>query len=209
METTKPETGGKAGAEELRRQQILQAAFEVAGESGLGALTVRATASRARVSHALVLFYFGTKIRLLHELLDWMIEKNTTVLQISPALAVVPDARDRLHGLLRQEMLRVANEPRHVRLFFEYWALGGRHPQIRTRIGQELERYRVAFRTIMQELLTAEPATLGGTTADAMAAVAVSWIQGCAVQAMIDPDRFEMDEYLAAVRVIVGKLLPT
>ncbi len=36
--------------------------------------------------------------------------------------------------------------------------------------------------------------------------VAVSWIHGCAVQAMIDPGYFDTDEYLAAVRGIVGQL---
>jgi hypothetical protein len=39
-----------------------------------------------------------------------------------------------------------------------------------------------------------------------LAAVAVSWIQGCAVQAMIDPKHFDSDEYLAAVRGILGQL---
>jgi hypothetical protein len=34
----------------------------------------------------------------------------------------------------------------------------------------------------------------------------VSWIHGCAVQAMIDPEHFEIDEYLAAVRGVVGQL---
>jgi len=37
-------------------------------------------------------------------------------------------------------------------------------------------------------------------TVDGLAAVAVSWIHGCAVQAMIDPGHFDTDEYLAAVR---------
>jgi hypothetical protein len=43
-------------------------------------------------------------------------------------------------------------------------------------------------------------------TADGLAAVAVSWIHGCAVQAMVDPEHFDTDEYLAAVRGMVGQL---
>jgi hypothetical protein len=58
----------------------------------------------------------------------------------------------------------------------------------------------------MEELLLAEPATFAGATADGMAAVAVSWIHGCAVQAMNDPEHFDTDDYLAAVRTIVGQL---
>jgi hypothetical protein len=37
-----------------------------------------------------------------------------------------------------------------------------------------------------------------------LAAVAVSWINGCAVQAMIDPVHFDTDEYLMAVQGMIG-----
>ncbi len=198
---------GKPAAEEVRREQILRAAFEVAAREGIGGLTVRAVAAEAEVSHALVLFHFKRKEGLLHELLGWLIT-TTPVLHVSEDIARFPRALDRLHALLQQEMARLSHEPRHIRLFFEYWALGARHAPIRARIGAELERYRAAFRTIMEELLLAEPATFAGATADGMAAVAVSWIHGCAVQAMNDPEHFDTGEYLAAVRAIVGQLAP-
>jgi TetR/AcrR family transcriptional regulator, transcriptional repressor of bet genes len=196
---------GKGESEEVRREQILRAAFEVAAREGIGGLTVRAVAAEADLSHALVLFYFGRKERLLRELLEWLIT-NSSVLQVSEDIARFPSALDRLHALLQQEMTRLARDPRHTRLFFEFWALGARHPEIRARIGAELSRYRQAFRAIMVELLEAEPSTFPGATPDGLAAVAVSWIQGCAVQAMSDPERFEVEDYLAAVRGIVGQL---
>ena len=191
--------------EEQRREQILGAAFEVASRDGIGGLTVRAVAAEARVSHALVLFHFGRKERLVHELLDWVIA-GTAVLHISEDVARFPHARDRLHALLQQEMARLSHQPQHTRLFLEYWALGARHEKIGTRISAELERYRAAFRTIMEEMLQAEPGSFVGVTADGLAAVAVSWIHGCAVQAMVDPGHFDTDEYLAAVRGMIGRL---
>jgi hypothetical protein len=63
----------------------------------------------------------------------------------------------------------------------------------------ELERYRTAFRTITEELIRAEPATFASVSADGLAAVGVSWIQGCAIQAMNDPDHFDTEAYLVAV----------
>jgi len=157
------------------------------------------------VSHALVLFHFGRKNRMVRELLDWVIA-HTAVLHISEDIARFPHARDRLHALLQQEMVRLSHQPDHTRLFLEYWALGARHEEIRTRIGAELERYRSAFRTIMEELLLADPASFAGETAEGLAAVAVSWIHGCAVQAMIDPGKFDTDEYLTAIRGMIGRL---
>ena len=195
---------GKRATEEERREQILQGAFEVASREGIGSLTIRAVAAEARVSHALVLFHFQRKERLVHALLDWLIEA-TSVLHVPEDVARVPRASDRLHALLRQEMARLSHQPRHVRLFFDYWALGARHETIRARMGAELERYRAAFRAIMAELLLAEPAAFGHATPDGLASVAVSWIHGCAVQAMIDPEHFDSDEYLSAVRGMVGQ----
>ncbi len=194
---------GKRATEGERREQILRAAFEVASREGIGSLTIRAVAAEAQVSHALVIFHFQRKERLVHELLDWLIEA-TSVLHVSEEVSRHPRALDRLHALLQQEIARLSHQPRHVRLFFDYWALGTRHEAIRTRIGTELARYRTAFRAIMAELLLAEPAAFPGATANGLAAVAVSWIQGCAVQAMIDPD-FDADEYLASVGGMVGR----
>ncbi|HYW13041.1 MAG TPA: TetR family transcriptional regulator [Longimicrobium sp.] len=194
---------GKRASEGERREQILRAAFEVASRDGIGSLTIRGVAAEAQVSHALVIFHFQRKERLVHELLDWLIEA-TSVLHVSEEVASHPRALDRLHALLQQEIARLSHQPRHVRLFFDYWALGTRHEVIRTRIGSEMERYRMAFRAIMAELLVAEPAAFPGATANGLAAVAVSWIQGCAVQAMIDPN-FDADEYLASVAGMVGR----
>jgi TetR/AcrR family transcriptional regulator, transcriptional repressor of bet genes len=189
--------------EDLRRKQILEAAFTVACRDGIGGMTVRAVASEARLSHALVLFHFGRKERLIYELLEWVIAE-TAVLHVSDDIARFPHARDRLHALLQQEMARQARQPEHTRLFLEYWALGTRHEDIRNRINAELERYRAAFEAIIEEMLLAEPATFARASAAGLAAVAVSWINGCAVQAMIDPVHFDTDEYLAAVQGMIG-----
>jgi AcrR family transcriptional regulator len=196
---------GKRASEDVRREQILSAAFEVAAREGIGGLTIRAVAAEAELSHALVVHYFERKERLVQALLDWLIE-TTSVLHVSDAVAHLERPLDRLHALLQQEMARLSHQPRHTRLFFEYWALGARHEWVRARIGAELARYRAAFRSITEELVAAEPAPAAGITADGLAAVAVSWIHGCAVQAMVDPGHFDTDAYLAAVRGIAGQL---
>jgi AcrR family transcriptional regulator len=162
-------------------------------------------AAEAGLSHALVLFHFKRKENLVLGLLDWLIE-STSVLRSSEDIDHFPRAMDRLHALLEQEMARLAREPRKTRLFLEYWALGAQHPVVRERIRAELERYRAAFRVIMEEILRAEPGAFPNVTPDGLAAVAVSWIHGCAVQALIAPEHFRTQEYLTAVRGIVGRL---
>jgi TetR/AcrR family transcriptional repressor of bet genes len=196
---------GERASEDVRREQILQASFEVASREGIGGLTIRAVAAEAKLSHSLVVFYFQRKERLVLELLEWLIA-TTAVLYVPPEVARITGALDRLHAVLQRELARLLEQRKHTRLFFEYWARGTNDDEVRARISAELERYRATFRVMMEELLAAEPAAFRGVSADAMAAVAVSWLQGCAVQGMIAPEHFDMDAYLAAVRGFTTRL---
>ena len=47
--------------EAVRREQILNAAHEVALREGIDGMTVRAVAAEAGVSHGLLIFYFEQK----------------------------------------------------------------------------------------------------------------------------------------------------
>ena len=71
---------------------------------------------------------------------------------------------------------------------------------------RELARYREAFRPMAEEVLRAEPDRFARVTAEGLAGVAVSFIKGCAVQSMVDPERFDFDEYLAATQGLIGQL---
>jgi hypothetical protein len=108
--------------------------------------------------------------------------------------------------LVRNEVDRLSRDPRQVRLFLEYWALANRKSVIRGKISAQLERYRAGFRLLAEEVVYAEPSQFVGITPHGLAAVAVSFINGCAVQAMVDPDRFDVEEYLAAVQGMLGWL---
>ena len=187
----------------LRRQQILKAAHEVALRQGIDGLTVRAVASRARLSHGLVLFHFKRKEQLVGAVLDRVLA-TTLALHVAEEVARIREPRARLRALLQQEVDRLSHDPRQVRLFLEYWALGTRYSAIRVKISAELKRYRAAFRTLTEQVVQAEGARFPGVTAEGLAAIAVSFINGCAVQAMIDPDHFDVGEYLASVQGILG-----
>jgi TetR/AcrR family transcriptional regulator, transcriptional repressor of bet genes len=196
---------GQKASEEARRMQILKAAFEVASRKGLDALTVRLVAHRAKLSTGLVLFHFKTKDQLIVALLDYVIE-TTTFLHVTEDIASTPAPLDRLLALVRRDMNRLASEPRLIRLFFDFWARGFTHALIRTKMRAELDRYRKAFRPVAREVLRAEPERFAGVTAEGLSAVAVSFIKGCAVQSMIDPENFDIEEYLAATNGLLGQL---
>jgi AcrR family transcriptional regulator len=192
--------------ERRRRAQIIRAAYYVASTKGLDALTVRDVAKRARVSHGLILFHFQSRDDLVIALLDWLLE-TTTILHLTSRITRIPVALDRFHALLRREMNRLSAEPRRIRLFFEYWTLGIRHRGIRARMRRELARYREAFRPIASEVLRAHPERFRRASAEGLAAVAVSFIKGCAVQSMIDARHFNAERYLVAAQELVGRFV--
>jgi len=196
---------GQKASEGARQTQILKAAYDVASRKGLDALTVRLVGQRAKLSTGLVLFHFKTKEQLIIDLLDYVLE-TTTVLHLTPDITTIPLPLDRLLALLRREMNRLASEPRRIRLFFDFWTKGFTHALIRTKMQAELDRYREAFRPIARDVLRAEPDRFVGVTPQGLSAVAVSFIKGCAVQAMIDPENFDIEEYLAATNGLLVQL---
>jgi len=101
-------------------------------------------------------------------------------------------------AVLRQEMARLSAEPARIRLFFDFWSAGIWNRPIRVRMQRELDRYREAFLPIATDVLAAEADRFPGVTPEGLSAVAVSFIKGCAVQSMIEPD-LDIAQFLAAV----------
>ncbi len=193
---------GTKATEAVRRESILAAAYDLATDGGLRAVTVRDVASRAEISPGLVLFHFGSKDRLVLELLDHVLA-TTTALRVGPEIASIASPVDRLRTLLRQEMARLSSEPARIRLFFEFWNAGIWHDRIRQPMQRELDRYREAFRPMVEAVIADDPVRFAGVTADGLAAVAVGFIKGCAVQSMVAPD-LDTAQFLAAAESLLA-----
>src|SRR5436190_10844506 len=146
---------GRKAPEEHRRKDILRAAYDVAARHGVEALTVRAVAGRAAVSHGTVLFHFNRRDQLIASLLDSVLDATTT-LRVPAEVERLTRPAERLRALLRAEMERLSSDPRHYRLFLEYWALGVRNAAIRRRVSEALHGYRRAFRDECEALTREE-----------------------------------------------------
>ena len=203
-------------SEETRREDILRAAYDVAARQGLEALTLRAVAARADVSHGTVLHHFKRKSELVASLLDRVLYA-TAVIRIPDNIAQITRPSERLHALLRAEMDRLSTDPRHFRLFLDYWTFGVRNVGVRQRIRTVLEEYRAALKGIAEAVVAGEMAPLarrgavkpganGAVTAEGVAAVAVSLIHGCALQSVIDPKGFDVRQHFDAAGQMLDRL---
>lgn len=202
-------------AEEARREDILRAAYDVAARHGVEALTLRAVAERAAVSHGTVVFHFERRHQLVATLLDRVLYA-TSVLRVPDSVNSLARPSERMLALLRTEMDRLAAEPRHFRLFLEYWAIGVRNLTIRRKVSAALESYRGGFREFASPMVDAraEPGAkrraasngVEAPTPDGLAAVAVSLVHGCALQAVIDPKRFDIEQHFGTAARLIREL---
>ena len=193
---------GQRATEDERRREILNAAFKVAARERLTGFTVQQVAQEAGISKGLVFFYFENRDVLLVSLLQWLLE-HTIVAEVGETVRHLATPHERLLAVLRHDIERLPSQRAQVELFFDFWVMGTRHPAIQRMIRLALDRYRDALRPLCEEVVSAEPERYHHVSADGLAAVAASFIEGCALQVVMDPGGFSVAEYLATLRALV------
>ena len=116
---------------EARRIEMLRAAAELICERGFGDTRIADVAKRAGVSSALVIYYFGTRDRLLVDALRYSEESFYEAAK--QMLAEVPSLRERLSLLIKWTCVPEGNDeiPGAWGLWFDLWAQAFRHDEIK------------------------------------------------------------------------------
>ena len=116
---------------EARRVQMLRAAAELVCERGFSETRISDVAKRAGVSSALVIYYFGTRDRLLVDALRYSEESGYEAAE--RMLAEIPSLHERLSLLIRWTCVPEAeNEiPGAWGLWFDLWAQAFRHDEVK------------------------------------------------------------------------------
>ena len=116
---------------EARRRAMLEAAAELISERGFGETRIADVAKRAGASSALVIYYFGTRDRLLVDALRFSEESFYDA--ASTLLTEEPDFRNRLSLLV--EWSCVPQNEGEISgawgLWLDLWATAFRHPEVR------------------------------------------------------------------------------
>jgi AcrR family transcriptional regulator len=195
---------GRRAPEAERREQILAAAFRVACKHRLSGLTMRAVAEKARLSPGLLFFHFASRDALLLALLDWLLA-TTVVGAPAPEVLALPRASDRLLALLRQELILLPSRRVRIELFFDYWVAGTADPRIRRRIRAALAGYRDVMLPLAEAVIRESPELWRGTVGEDLAALVVAVIEGCVVQAIMDPDAFDVERVMRTLESVVDE----
>jgi AcrR family transcriptional regulator len=116
---------------EARRIEMLRAAAELICERGFGDTRIADVAKRAGVSSALVIYYFGTRDRLLVDALRFSEESFYEAAE--KMLAEVTSLRERLSLLIKWTCVPEADNeiPGAWGLWFDLWAQAFRHNEVK------------------------------------------------------------------------------
>lgn len=196
---------GPKAPEEQRRQDILRATFKVAARERLTGCKISEVAREAGISKGLVYFYFDSKENLLVALLEWLLDRiilTRAERGIDPSDVSSPPAQFLL--VLQKDIERLPAQRHSVELLFDYWVMGTRHPDIQRMIRGALDKYRDALRPFAQAVIDAEPDRYQYITAQGLASVAAGFIEGCAMQTVMDLEHFDVDAYLHSLRALIN-----
>ncbi len=182
---------GKKIPEDRRREQILEAACRVALRQRLAGLSSRAVAAEAGVSNGLVFFHFRNRRELLLALLDWLLAK-TILRRATDRGAASGNASDLLSAEIRDAIEQLPVQRKRIELFFDYWLMGARNRAVRQRIRAALKRYRDSYLPLARAVVEENPDRYGGVSAESLADMVTSYIEGCALRQITEPRLYDV-----------------
>jgi AcrR family transcriptional regulator len=196
---------GKKASEESRREQIVQAAFQVAAREGLEQLTIRLVATEAGLSTGLVFFHFKSKEALLLALLDWVLDSLFETWDVSEDLPPT----ERLLAWLQLDLQDLSPDEQgrgRLKLFLSYWMLAAHDPTIAEHMKDALERSRQTLLPIVQAVIGSESARFRQVTPEGLVMVVIAITQGCSLQSLFSNYRIDTEQILTVIRAF---LLPS
>ncbi len=177
-----------------KAQRIVDAMRESVAKRGAAASTFEHVAREAGVSRGLLHYYFGTKERLLVE----VVRRDTEirVARLDELLRRAESVDDVIDGLVASLTDMIENEPAFFLLLYELFSAGRRNPDIQREVGQLFGR----TRSHVAEILCtkeAEGVVKLRHGAEATVSYLLAVADGFALQALSDPD-CRVDGALAA-----------
>ena len=126
----------------------MDAAYQILAEKGYEATTFKEVARLAEAAQGLIHYYFGSKDRLLLEVLKETSQRTRQ--EMRRFVAALPQGRPRRGmSVLALQKERVEHQPEWYRLRYELFALGMRKPELMAGVGELLARGRRGIEEVL------------------------------------------------------------
>lgn len=173
--------------EEIRREQILQAAYRCVAQKSINGTRMKDIAREAGISQGVIHYYFQTKEKLLNELLAWSLQEY-----LEGALNKITFEKNpvkRLKTLFKYQKQVVRERADLVTVFYDFWVQGTKQPDVRDKMKEQFKLYRDFIHRIVQEGV--HMGTFKEEALDYVPGLTVGLLEGFAIQQVIDPDCFD------------------
>jgi AcrR family transcriptional regulator len=169
-----------------KAQRIVDAMRESVAKRGAAGSTFEHVAREAGVSRGLLHYYFGTKERLLVEVVRR--DSEIRVARLDEPLAKAQSVDDVLDVLVASLTDLIDNEPAFFLLLYELFSAGRRNPEIQHEVGQLFDRTRSHVAEVL-ERKDSEGVLKLRYDAEAIVAYLFAVADGFALQALSEPSR--------------------
>jgi AcrR family transcriptional regulator len=186
----RPRASGLSGDKATRIVEAMRASVAVRGIAGS---TFDHVSREAGVSRGLLHYYFGTKERLLVEVVRS--DTEIRVARLDEALAKAETVDDVLDVLVSSLTDMIDNEPGFFLLLYELFSAGRQNPDIQREVGQLFDRTRSHVAEVL-EAKQAEGVLKLRHDAEAIVSFLFAVGDGFALQALSEPGR-DLDPALA------------
>ncbi|MEX2107084.1 MAG: TetR/AcrR family transcriptional regulator [Solirubrobacterales bacterium] len=169
-----------------KAQRIVDAMRDSVAQRGAAGSTFEHVAREAGVSRGLLHYYFGTKERLLVEVVRR--DAELRVARLDEMLGRAKTVDDVLDVLVSSLTDMIENEPGFFLLLYELFSAGRRNPDIQREVGQLFERTRSHVAEVMRAKEREGVLSLR-FDAEALVSYLFAVGDGFALQALSDPER--------------------
>ena len=190
---------GQRPIEGDKAARIVDAMRASVARRGVAGSTFDHVAREAQVSRGLLHYYFGTKERLLAEVVRRDCELRMQV--IDEQLAGASSADDVLDGLVASLKQMVVDDPAFITLVFEMFTLSRRNPEVEVEFAELLRRTREHVAGLLGAKEAAGVLRLHAPP-DAVADVLFAMADGVAMRMLTERDRDFGPSVLAGVRAV-------
>jgi AcrR family transcriptional regulator len=194
-------TGSERRLPGEKAQRIVEAMRSSVARRGVAGSTFDHVAREAGVSRGLLHYYFGTKERLLAEVVRHDADVRMALLDEQLAAASTPDDVLALLSATHEEMLDRDSEL--ITLVFELFALSRRHEEIALEFEELVRRTREQLADILRDK-QAEGAVRLAAEPDAVADVLFAMADGMAMRMLADPGR----DWSGAIAAVIAAARP-
>jgi AcrR family transcriptional regulator len=187
-----------------KAQRIVDAMRDSVARRGAAGSTFEHVAREAGVSRGLLHYYFGTKERLLVEVVRR--DSELRVERLDERLAPAKTVDDVIEALVSSLTEVIENEPGFFLLLYELFSAGRRNPDIQREVGQLFERTRSHVAAVLNS--KNEEGVLGlRFPAEDVVSYLFALGDGFALQALSDPSRDTASAFsvgVASARYLLG-----